>query len=117
MSVTLNQYLNMKNPYRLLILLILLIVCACESKIDFKLTKESQGITPLSTIESVESYNLRFNPKANGAIAITLASGAEYKAEGLNASQLSSLVILLKSKEVQFDTKNKEFLLKENNNE
>jgi hypothetical protein len=107
----------MKNFYRLLILLTLLVVCACESKIDFKLTKESQGITTLSSIELVDSYNLRFNPKANGAIIITLASGAEYKAEGLNASQLSSLVMLLKSKEVQFDTKNKEFLLKENTNE
>lgn len=107
----------MKKSYRPLVLLTLLILCACESKIDFKLTKESQGITTLSSIESVDSYNLRFNPRANGAIVITLTSGAEYKAESLNASQLSSLVILLRSKEVQFDTKNKEFLLKENTND
>jgi uncharacterized lipoprotein len=84
----------------------------CQSKIEFKQTKKGDNFKSLTSIDSISYYKLRFNPKVNGTIVITLVSGSEYVAENLNASQISSLLTLLQSNNVQFDTENEEFILK-----
>lgn len=103
--------MNTKKTIYTILFCTLILLFGCMSKIDFTKSKQesSQG---LSSIESIASFKLRFNPKANGVIVITLNNGAEYKAERLNSSQLSSLLTLLQSKELQFDTQNEEFILK-----
>lgn len=90
-----------------------ILLFSCQSKIDF--TELKQGVATskgLTSIETVSSYRLRFNPKANGTITIILGNGAEYQADQLNSSQLASLLTLLQNKELQFDTTNEEFILK-----
>jgi hypothetical protein len=107
----------MKKFYRLLCILLLLLLAACETSIDFKKTKEGQGPFFNSVVENVKAYKVIFNPKGNGIIAFTLASGSEYQAEKLNASQISSVLTLLRSKDIQFNTESKELILNANTNE
>lgn len=88
------------------------ISCQPASKIEFELTKKGTS-SGLTSLENVKSFSLVYNPNANGVIVVTLSnSGSEYTAKNLNASQLSSLLVLLNSKDLQFDTENKEFRLK-----
>lgn len=101
----------MKRLYQFTLIVLVLLLSSCEGKIQFNRTKSVQNPTIESTIQGVKSYQLIFNPKANGIIAFTLASGIEYKSEKLNASQLASVLTLLQSKGIQFDTKNEEFIL------
>ena len=89
---------------------IVILFYSCQPEINFKKTKEGE-VKSLTSIEKVTSYKLRFNPKANGAINISLESGTEYMADKLNSSQLSSILTLLQTDEIQFDTENEEFIL------
>jgi hypothetical protein len=104
---------KMKVNRRWLYLLAICIIVqlySCQSKIDFKLNNKVAALSP-DPIMAVKSYKLRYNPKANGSFTITLINGSEYKAENINASQLSSFLVLLNSPGLQFDTKNEEFTL------
>ena len=100
----------MKARIYLILLISISLIFSCQSKIDFKKSKEeiNKSLTP---IETISSYRLRFNPKANGTITIVLGNGAEYQADKINSSQLTSLLNLLQNNNLQFDTENEEFIL------
>lgn len=87
-----------------------ILLYSCQSKIEFTKSKQ-EGNPSLTSIEPISSYSLRFAPKGNGVIIIRLGNASEYTADKLNSSQLSSLLSLLQNKELQFDTKNDEFIL------
>jgi hypothetical protein len=104
----------------LLVICIIMQLYSCQSGINFKLIKPGVKIGTTknpTSIEKVKSYSLRYNPKANGMITMTLADESGYEADKLDASQISSLIVLLNSKGLQFDTKNEEFTLEGGNNE
>jgi hypothetical protein len=111
-SLILTKKNNMKANKTVYIILFIAVILlySCQSKIDFTKSKQESNKS-LMSVESISSYSLRFNPKANGTIVISLSNGAEYKADKLNSSQLSSLLTLLQNKEIKFDTKNEEFVL------
>jgi hypothetical protein len=94
----------------LLALCIIVQLYSCQPKINFKLNNKVATLSP-DSIVTVKSYKLRYNPEANGAIIITLINGSEYKAQNIDASHLSSFLVLLNSPGLQFDTKNEEFIL------
>jgi hypothetical protein len=102
--------MNAKKTIYIILFSSVILLNSCQSKIDFAKSKQESNKS-LTSIESISSYSLRFNPKANGTIVISLSNGAEYKADKLNSSQLSSLLTLLQNSELKFDTKNEEFVL------
>jgi hypothetical protein len=99
-----------KQTTYIILFSVVILLYSCQSKIDFTKSKQESSKS-LTSIEPVSSYSLRFNPRANGTIIISLSNGAEYTADKLNSSQLSSLLTLLQNKGLQFDTKNEEFIL------
>lgn len=70
-------------------------------------------VQTISAIQNVIYYSLVYNPKAHGTIVITLADSSKYTAKNLDGTQFTSILSLLAYKNVQFDTANSEFRLKE----
>ena len=95
----------------LLLLLTFILLTKCESKgVNFTKISDSkiQGVSP---IVSVDFYSITCNPKANSIVTVTLSDGSKYESERISIEKLSSLMTVLSSDGLSFNTESEEFMI------
>ena len=105
----------MKRSHFTLVVFLLTITIFSSCK-DQTFTKTKNATVKIFSLDGssavkIKSYNLTYNPKANGFIKLELESGAEYQAKSVDGGSFSSINSLLKDSEVLFDTIRKELII------
>jgi stress response protein SCP2 len=104
------------KPNNLILLLFVVTITlfsSCKDQTFKKIKNATVEIHSLdgSSAVKIKSYNLRYNPKANGFIKLELETGAEYQAKSVDGGSFSSINSLLKEPSVLFDTTRKELII------
>lgn len=97
----------------MIILLASSFMASCHNS-DFKQTKASDpGILSERAKEqlAIRSFNLRYNPKANGTIILKLEDGSEYEATSVDGGSFSAIALLLNDTNSSFDGKRREVFI------
>ena len=106
-----KHFVKKKALVFVILLLPLTLLISCGKEIKFEEVKAAEN-APLNNSETIEKFNMRFNPKANSSIIIELSSGSKFRASQLDPSQTAAILSILSVENLLFDRVNEEFLIK-----